>query len=217
MVVDQALIERIVREVSMAMAGNASAGDPRAVVSGISNRHVHLCRRDLDLLFGEGYELKKMRDLRQPGQFACEETVTVVTPGGVLGEVRVLGPLRKASQFELSASDARKLKIAAPLVKSGSLAKSPVVTLVGPNGSCTLSEGVCLAWRHLHLSPEEAAALGLKDGNEIDIEVEGDRGVIFRRVWVRVSPDFLSEFHIDVDEANACGLKNGEMVRVIGA
>jgi putative phosphotransacetylase len=215
MVIDQALVERVVREVARAIGEKGVEYDPASVVAGVSNRHVHLCREDLDILFGKGYELRKMRDLRQPGQFACEETVTAVTPGGVLGDVRILGPLRKASQFELSASDARKLKITPPLVKSGSREKTPKVTLVGPTGACTLSEGVYLAWRHLHLCPAEAAELGLRDGQEASIEVDGDRGLLFRKVWVRVNPDFVSEFHIDVDEANACGLKSGEKVRVV--
>jgi putative phosphotransacetylase len=174
-----------------------------------------LSQDDVETLFGAGHELTKLRDLRQPGQYACEETLTVVTPGGVLEKVRVLGPARSRSQFELSASDARKLRIKAPLTRSGSGAGGPSVLLVGPAGSLNLTEGVGMAWRHVHLSPVEAGALGLKDGDEVDVEVGGDRGIIFRKVWVRVGEGFVSEFHVDLDEANACGLKTGDTVRIV--
>jgi putative phosphotransacetylase len=185
------------------------------VVAGVSNRHVHLSREDVDTLFGEGYELTRFKDLRQPGQYACKETLTVATGGGVLEKVRILGPTRNKSQFELSSSDARKLKIDAPLIKSGSGAPSPLVVLVGPVGFVALDRDCGIAYRHVHLSPQEAAILGLKDGDEVDVEAGGERGVIFKKVWVRVGPDMVSEFHVDVDEANACGLQTGDMVRLI--
>ncbi|KUK14035.1 MAG: Phosphate propanoyltransferase, partial [bacterium 42_11] len=180
------------------------------------NRHIHLCKEHLEILFGNGYQLTKLRELRQPGQFACRETVNVVTSDGILEGVRVLGPLRSKTQFELSLTDARRLRINPPVVKSGSNVRidKPVV-VVGPRGSVVLEEGVCIAWRHIHLSPEEARLLGLRDGEEIEVEAEGERAVIFRRVWVRVDKSFVSEFHIDTDEANACGLKTGDYVRLL--
>jgi len=133
-----------------------------------------------------------------------------------LENVRILGPIRKNTQFELSAADARKLRIDVPVVKSGSSFKldTPVL-LIGPKGSVSLTEGVGIAWRHIHLSPEEASILGVKDGQDVDVEVKGDRGVIFRKVWVRVSERFVSEFHVDVDEANACGLMTGDYVHIV--
>lgn len=216
MKLDIPLIVRIVREVLKALPQEGlQAADPGQVVAGVSNRHVHLSQDDVEALFGAGHELTKLRDLRQPGQYACEETVTVVTSGGVLEKVRVLGPARSRSQFELSASDARQLRITPPLARSGSSGDCPSVLMVGPAGSVNLAEGVGLAWRHVHLSPSEAVALGLEDGSEVDVQVAGDRGLIFRKVWVRVGEGFVSEFHVDLDEANACGLKTGDTVRIL--
>ncbi len=216
MQLDIPFVVRIVKEVLKALPQEGlQDADPSRVVAGVSNRHVHLSQADLEVLFGPGHELTRLRDLRQPGQYACEETVTVVTSGGVLEKVRVLGPVRERSQFELAASDARKLRINPPLARSGSGGACPSVLLVGPAGSVHLFEGIGLAWRHVHLSPSEAVLLGLEDGTEVDVEIAGDRGLVFRRVWVRVREGFLSEFHVDLDEANACGLKTGDMVRVM--
>lgn len=207
----ESLVDAITKEISALLT---SGNFP--IVVGVSNRHVHLSREHVDILFGEGYELTKIRDLRQPGEFAAKETVTVATAGGVLENVRILGPIREKTQFELSASDARKLRIGVPVIKSGSSHKlSSPVLLIGPKGSISLTEGVGIAWRHIHLSPEEALALGVENGQEVDVEAKGDRGIIFRKVWVRVSDRFVSEFHVDVDEANACGLKTGDYVQIV--
>lgn len=216
-------LEGVVREALLAeMRGSRWLLRVGSVVAGVSNRHVHLSREHLESLFGRGYELRRLRDLRQPGQFACEEKVLLASPFGVLEGVRVLGPLREETQVELSPSDARRLGVEIPLVRSGSRVElsSPLV-LVGPKGSVEVRRGVGVAWRHVHLSPQEASEMGLRDGDEVCAEVAGDRGVLFRRVWVRVSPSFVGEFHVDVDEANACGLKTGDRVdllveRVIG-
>jgi putative phosphotransacetylase len=220
MELERSLVERVTRKVIEALDGNPAASletmssRPGYVVAGVSNRHVHLSPEHVEILFGKGYRLTVLRDLRQPGQYACKETLHVVTWGGVLENVRILGPERKSSQFELSLSDARKLRIDPPLAKSGSKAACPSVLLVGPKGSVVLDSGIGLAWRHVHLSPPEAQALGLKDGDETDVEVEGERSIVFRKVWIRVHESFLSEFHVDVDEANACGLKTGDLVRL---
>jgi len=205
------LVEAITKEITYMLSSNSFP-----IVVGVSNRHVHLSREHADILFGEGYELTKIRDLRQPGEFAAQETLTVATGGGVLEKVRILGPIRKKTQFELSVSDARKLRIKAPVIKSGSSYKvdTPVL-LIGPTGSVSLTEGVGIAWRHIHLSTQEAARLGVHNDQEVDVEVKGERGVIFRRVWVRVSDRFIAEFHVDVDEANACGLETGDHVEII--
>lgn len=207
---DVQLVESIVRRILDRQAEAA----PRMVMAGVSNRHVHLCREHVDALFGAGYELNVQKMLRQPGEFASKETVNVVTYGGTISGVRVLGPVRTRSQFELSPSDARVLKIKPPMVKSGSSVKGPSVTLVGPAGTVLLDQGVCFAWRHVHLSPAEAAPLGLKDGDTASVEVLGERSVVFQNVWIRVNPNFLSEFHVDTDEANGCGLNSGDMVRI---
>jgi putative phosphotransacetylase len=112
-------------------------------------------------------------------------------------------------------TDARRLGVSLPLVRSGSTVETPGILLVGPEGSISCTSGVGIAWRHMHLSPEEADCMGLQDNDEVDVEVGGDRGLVFRRVWVRVRSDMLSEFHVDVDEANSCGLKTGDRVTVL--
>lgn len=187
----------------------------RLVVVGVSNRHLHLSREHADILFGKGYQPEKIRDLRQPGQFACKETVTLAARAGCLTNVRLLGPIRERTQVELSMSDARKLGLDLPLMKSGVAEEASEVVLIGPCGSVRCSRGIGVAWRHLHLSPAEGKSFGLADGDEIDVETEGSRSVVFRKVWVRVRDDMLSEFHIDVDEANAAGLSTGDKVRLL--
>lgn len=189
--------------------------DPRRVMAGVSNRHLHLSREHADILFGTGYIPEKSRELRQPGQYACKETVNIATHEGVLERVRLLGPIRESTQVELSMSDARCLGVTLPVIRSGKSAETPTITLIGPKGTVSLSSGVGIAWRHIHLSPSEASALELRDGDEVDVEVAGERGLIFRRVWVRVREDMLSEFHVDIDEANACGLRTGDLVKIL--
>lgn len=217
MAISKDLVDKIVSEILQSLPESRVEHDPALVVAGVSNRHVHLSRKDGDRLFGSGHELTPIKDLRQPGQFACKETVTLGTSGGVLESVRVLGPYRKATQVEISASDARRLRIKAPLVKSGADLPCDPVTLIGPAGSITVEGGVGIAWRHLHLTPPRAAELSLKNGQEVSVEVQGDRGIVFNRVWVRVGDSMEVEFHVDVDEANSCGLSTGDMVRVLGS
>ncbi|SHE88537.1 phosphate propanoyltransferase [Desulforamulus putei] len=185
---------------------------PIPVTVGISARHVHLSREHVETLFGPGYELKPMKDLSQPGQFAAEETVTVVGPKGVIEKVRVLGPERKQSQVELSISDCFKIGIKAPLRDSGDLAGSASVTLVGPVGSVTLKEGAIIAARHIHMHTSDAEKYGLEDGDRIYVRAKGPRGIIFGDVLVRVGDNHKLEMHVDTDEGNAVGLRNGDTV-----
>lgn len=185
---------------------------PIPITVGISARHVHLTREDVDTLFGKGYQLTKFKDLSQPGQFACEEMVTVVGPKGVIEKVRILGPERKESQVELSISDCFKLGIKAPLRDSGDLSGSAPITLVGPAGSVTLKEGAIIAARHIHMSTADAEKYGLEDKDRIYVRAKGPRGIIFGDVLVRVSDSFHSEMHVDTDEGNAVGLRNGDTV-----
>ena len=203
------LVETVVQRIVRAMDSQ------RLVIAGVSNRHLHLSREHADRLFGPGYEPEKYRDLRQPGQYACKETVTIATHDGCLEKVRLLGPIRAETQVELSASDARRLGLELPLMKSGLGVETQGVVLIGPRGSATCSRGVGVAWRHLHLSTAEGEIFGLSDGDETDVETTGDRSVVFRRVWVRVGETMLSEFHVDTDEANAAGLSTGDRVRVL--
>ncbi len=182
---------------------------------GISNRHVHLCQADLDSLFGKGHQLKPTKDLSQPGQFACEETVTLIGPKGIISKVRILGPARPASQIEISKTDSFALGITPPVRDSGSIQDSPGIIIEGPAGRVELKEGVIIAQRHLHLHTDEAARFGLKDRELISVKFEGDREVVFGRVLVRVHPAFKMDLHLDTDEANAAGLTNGALGVVI--
>lgn len=182
---------------------------------GVSGRHVHLTREHLQTLFGPGYELTKVKDVVQPGQFAAKETVTVVGPKGVLERVRVLGPIRSYTQVELSRTDCFKVGINPPIRDSGDHAGSPGCVLVGPAGVVTLKEGVIIALRHIHMHTSDGKRYGLKDKDLVTVQVRGERGLIFTNVLVRVNPNFRLEFHVDTDEANACLLNNNDVVQVL--
>lgn len=181
---------------------------------GVSNRHLHLSKKDLEALFGTGYELKIMKDLRQPGQYAAQETVTLIGPKGEIENVRVLGPVRSATQVEVSMTDAFKLGVKPPVRESGDLKQAPNLRIRGPQGEVEVQETAILAWRHVHMHTDEALELGVKDKDMVSVLVPGDRSVTLHNVIVRVRPDFALEFHVDTDEANACGLKNGDMVEI---
>jgi putative phosphotransacetylase len=187
----------------------------KGIPIGVSNRHVHLSQADLNSLFGSDAKLSTFRELSQPGQFAAEQKVTLVGPKGVIENVRVLGPVRKATQVEISVSDCFKLGVRAPIRSSGDLAGSAGVTLVGPKGSITLKEGVIIAERHIHLDPASAAAFGVKDGDRVSVRTTGSRALTFSEVLVRVSDKYRPEMHVDIDEANAALLKNGDMVEIV--
>ncbi|HEB01401.1 MAG TPA: phosphate propanoyltransferase [Candidatus Portnoybacteria bacterium] len=180
----------------------------------VSARHVHLSQEDLEKLFGPGAQLTKLKDLSQPGLFAAEETLTLANQELVIEKVRVVGPVRKQSQVELSVTDARRLKINPPLRVSGDLVGSERLILKGPRGTVELKEGVILAWRHLHTSPDEAQKLGLKNGDSASIKVKEDRALIFEKIVVRVDPNFRLALHIDTDEGNAAGIEqSGEGIQ----
>lgn len=181
---------------------------------GISNRHVHLTKEHIEQLFGPGYELTKLKDLSQPGQYAANETVTLVGPVGIIQKVRILGPARPASQVELSITDGYMLGIELPVRESGDIKGTPGITLVGPRGIVHLKEGAICALRHIHANPDEAERLGLRDKQMVAVITEGVRSVIFNNVLVRVSEKFALDFHIDIDEANAAGLKMGDYVSI---
>ncbi len=181
---------------------------------GISNRHLHLSRADLDVLFGKGYQLKQMKPLSQPGQYAAEECVDIVGPKGKIEKVRVLGPERKATQIEVSQTDAFKLGLKPPVRDSGDIVNSPGIRVVGPAGQVELKEGVILACRHIHMHTSDAQRFGVKDKQRVRVICDGERGVVFENVLARVHDQFALEMHIDTDEANAALLKNGVMVRM---
>jgi len=182
----------------------------------VSNRHCHLTRETFEVLYGRGKELTPLRELSQRGEFAAQETVTLVGPNmRSIEGVRILGPFRKFDQVELSFTDGFYLGMDLPVRLSGDVAGSAPITIVGPKGSVTLKEGAIRAMRHLHASPEEAKRLGLRDGEKIAIEVPGPIGVVFQNVIVRVSPNGRLAFHIDTDEANAAGVKRRGLGRIV--
>ncbi|PTQ56823.1 MAG: Ethanolamine utilization protein similar to PduL [Candidatus Carbobacillus altaicus] len=189
----------------------------RTVPIGVSNRHIHLSARDLDILFGPGYTLHILRPLSQPGQFAAEETVTVVGPKGAIHHVRILGPVRKETQIEISRTDAHTLGIDAPLRLSGDIAGTPGARVIGPQGELHLERGVIIAKRHIHFHPDDAERFGVRDHDVVRVAVgtSGERGLVFDDVIARVHPTFALDFHIDVDEANAAGVKTGDVGRVL--
>ena len=182
-----------------------------------SARHVHLTEEHIEILFGKGHTLTHKKDLSQPGQFACEERVTVVGPKKSIANVIVLGPARPASQVEVSLTDARTLGVEAPVRESGDVAGSGACKLVGPAGEVELTEGVIAAKRHIHLTPADAEGFGVADKEIVCVKVESaDRSLIFGDVVVRVSPKFAAAMHIDTDESNAmhaCGVVYGEILK----
>ncbi len=182
---------------------------------GVSNRHIHLSQMDLEALFGQGYQLKKMRELSQPGQFAAVETLDVIGPKGKIDRVRILGPVRKDSQVEISVSDSVKLGIEPPVRDSGEIDSTPGITLVGPLAKLELKKGVIIAKRHLHLDPGTANEMGLKDKDVITAYLKTERPIRLEAIGVRVSDQYATDLHIDTDEANAALAKNGDTAILI--
>ena len=182
---------------------------------GLSNRHLHLSQEDIETLFGKGYELKRFKDLSQPGQYAAEEKVDLVGPRGTLKGVRVLGPARSNSQVEVSLTDGFALGVVPPVRDSGDIVGSPGVKIVGPQGEVEIKEGVIAAARHIHMHTDDAEKFGVVDKQRVKVKTTGERSVVFENVLVRANLDFALEMHVDIDEGNAAGLKNGDMVELI--
>lgn len=183
---------------------------------GVSNRHIHLSRADVETLFGKGYELTPLKELSQPGQYACKETLTIIGPSlRPIENVRVLGPERGASQVEISKTDSYTLKVKPPVRESGKIAGSAPITIIGPKGVVTLSEGCIIANRHIHMSLDDGARFGVKDNDYVTVDVEGTRRTRWFDVQVRVHKDFRLEMHVDTDDANAVGIGNGCKVKIV--
>ena len=178
-----------------------------------SGRHVHVTQRQAKILFGHG--LSFLRELSQPGQFVAKERVTIRGPKGEFQNVAVLGPERKEGQVEISLTDGRALGITPPVRPSGSVSGSPGITILGPEGSVELSQGVICAQRHIHMTPEDARHWGVTDGQIVKLKCFTHRPAVFEDVLVRVSPQFATYVHLDYDEANACGFQNGDLGRLI--
>ena len=184
----------------------------KTVLVETSARHVHVTKEDLAILFGEGYELTKKKDLSQPGQFACNERIAVVGPKGQFPAVSILGPERNATQVEISASDARSIGVVAPVRESGDIKGSAGCKLVGPKGEIEISEGVIVAKRHIHMTTKDAENYGLSDKQVVSVKIPSDdRELIFGDVVVRVNDSYALAMHIDTDESNAALAKPGTM------
>lgn len=181
---------------------------------GVSGRHVHVSEEALERLFGPGYTLSVLRDLTQPGQFAAQETVTIVGPKRSLENVRILGPARSLTQVEVSRSDGFHLGLHPPVRLSGHIEGTPGVTIVGPKGEIRIDEGLIVAARHIHMTPADATRFGVEDGELVDVRAETERPVTFENVVIRVRDDFALDFHIDTDEGNAAFLKTGDTATV---
>jgi len=192
---------------------NYKANNP--VLVNVSARHIHLTKETMEILFGEGYQLTKTKDLLQPGEHACAEQLTIVGPRNSIEKVRILGPLRKITQVEVSITDTIKLGIVPCVRVSGDIANSQPITLIGPKGKVDLKEGCIVAKRHIHFSTKEAENYGINDKEIISIKFDGERGLIFNNVVARVSNNMISECHLDADEANAAGIKSGAMAVIL--
>lgn len=181
----------------------------------LSNRHVHLSQKDLNILFGEGYELTRTKDLSQPGQYACEEKIDVVGPKSAIKGVRILGPTRPETQLEISVTDAFKLGVSPEIRNSGDIENTPGGKLVGPKGEVEIHNGLIVAARHIHMHTSDGEKFDVKDKDMVQIKIDGPRGLVFDNVLVRVADSYALEMHVDIEEGNAAGVKNGEVVELI--
>ena len=212
------VIKQVIRDTVEGMnitVGNRADTKDDYVKIGVSQRHIHLSRADLDILLGEGYELTPKKVLMGK-EFASNEVVTLVGPSlKAIENVRILGPVRKNTQVEISRTDTFVLKVSPPVRPSGEIKGSEKLVVVGPKGSIYLKEGVIIANRHIHLTPEFAANLNLKDNDYVDVVIDGVKPTKFYDVQIRVREDFNVEMHIDTDDANSSGLKNGDVVHIL--
>ena len=208
-------VELITRMVMEALNQKNESKGVYLVPVGVSARHVHLTQEHVEILFGKGYQLTKKKEL-MGGQFASNELVTIVgLKLRAIENVRILGPARGRSQVEISATDAVKLGVKAPIRESGDVAGSAPIALVGPKGALYLTEGCIVAKRHIHMAPKDAIAAGVSDGDMVSVKAENERGTVFHEVKIRVDESFTLEMHIDTDEANAAKIATGDSVRVI--
>lgn len=181
---------------------------------GVSNRHVHLTEDDLEILFGKNYELESLKKINQPGQFAAKEKVNIKTDKGIIENVRILGPIREYTQVEISKTDAYKLGINPPIRDSGDLNGSEKVTIIGPKGS--IEKNCCIiATRHIHLTKKHCEIYNLNNIDTVSVLIEGEKGAILNNVKLKVADNSYFEMHIDTDDANACGIKSGDIVTII--
>lgn len=213
--VEKDQLEAITKLVISCMQEQQEQNSGFLVPVGVSNRHIHLTQEHVETLFGEGYQLTKKKDL-MGGQFACEECCTIVgLKLRAIENVRILGPVRKNTQVEISMTDARKLGINVPVRESGDIKGSAPIAIVGPKGAVYCEEGCIVAARHIHMSPADASACGISDGDYVSVVAHNERGTTFNNVKIRVDESFTLEMHIDTDEANASGIKQNDKVLII--
>lgn len=211
----EAILKLLLETVQANGANTEIKNDSSEIPVGVSNRHVHLSQRDLNILFGEGYQMTKMKDLSQPGQYACKETLTICGGKGAIEKVRILGPTRSKTQVEVLAGDCFKLGVVSHTRLSGDLHKTPGITLIGPKGSVQLEEGLIVAQRHIHMTPEDAKSLGVVDGQVVSIKFDDLRGGIYSNVAIRANGDSKLECHIDTEEANAMNISSSSKINII--
>lgn len=213
--VEKNQLEAITKLVISCMQEQQEKNSGFSVPVGVSNRHIHLSQEHVEALFGPGYQLTKKKDL-MGGQFACEECCTIVgLKLRAIENVRILGPARKNTQVEISMTDARKLGINVPVRESGDIKGSAPIAIVGPKGAVYCKEGCIVAARHIHMSPADASACGVSDGEYVSVKADNERGTTFNNVKIRVDESFTLEMHIDTDEANASGIKQNDKVLII--
>ncbi len=185
------------------------------IIVGISNRHAHLTQEQVEVLFGKGYELTFFKNIRQQDDFVSNEKIQVVGPKGSLKDVRIVGPVRKKAQIEMTLTNARTIGVEGVLRISEDVKGTQGVKLIGPSGEYVLSEGVIVAKRHIHLNPKEAGLFNLNEGDQVSVQTEGDRSLTFHNVVIRIDPLYSAELHLDTDEANAAGVKHGDRATLI--
>lgn len=208
-------IELITKLVMEALDKKENSSNGFLVPIGVSARHIHLTQEHVEILFGKGYQLTKKKEL-MGGQFASNELVTIVgLKLRAIENVRVLGPVRSKSQVEISATDALRLGVNAPIRPSGDIKGSAAIAVVGPKGVVYLDEGCIIAKRHIHMAPKDAMAAGVKDGDVVSVKADNERGTVFNHVQIRVDDSFTLEMHIDTDEANAAKIATGQTVTII--
>ncbi|HBT63103.1 MAG TPA: phosphate propanoyltransferase [Ruminococcaceae bacterium] len=209
-------ISAVAEAVCKVLLSEQSLSDNGQIPVGVSNRHIHLSKDHVEILFGKGYELTPMKELSQPGQYACKEVLTIVGPSlRPIENVRVLGPVRKASQVEISRTDSYTLKVKPPVRESGNIAGSASITIIGPKGVVSLDQGCIIANRHIHMSLEDGKAFGIQDGDYVTVDSFDERRTRFYDVQVRVHRDFRLEMHLDTDDANAAGIPCGGFVKIV--
>ncbi len=212
----QAITEAVIKAINEQGGISNCAQCDGDIPVGVSNRHIHLSKADCETLFGAGYTLTPLKDLSQPGQYACKETLTIVGPSlRPIENVRVLGPLRPESQVEISRTDSFTLKVKPPVRESGKISGSAPITIIGPKGVVTLKEGCIIANRHIHMSLEDGIKYGVKDNEYVTVDACGERKTRFFDVQVRVSDKFKLEMHLDTDDANAAGLNGKSLVKIV--